>query len=56
MQESYQQPLNPYTEFFSWGSDSHGQLALANTDDDPDYGKAKFFVQPRTLSFDVIIS
>jgi hypothetical protein len=24
----------PYTEFFSWGSDSYGQLALANADED----------------------
>jgi hypothetical protein len=24
----------PYTEFFSWGSDAYGQLALANADDD----------------------
>ena len=24
----------PYTEFFSWGSDSYGQLALANPDED----------------------
>jgi hypothetical protein len=26
----------PYTEFFSWGSDAYGQLALANADDDND--------------------
>lgn len=24
----------PYTEFFSWGSDAYGQLALANADED----------------------
>ena len=24
----------PYTEFFSWGSDSFGQLALANADEE----------------------
>jgi len=24
----------PYTEFFSWGSDGFGQLALANPDDE----------------------
>jgi len=33
-----QQDLAPYTEFFSWGSDSHGQLALANPDDAGPYG------------------
>jgi hypothetical protein len=31
-QEESQQ-VSPYTEFFSWGSDSHGQLALANSED-----------------------
>jgi hypothetical protein len=44
MEESEQQsPLRPdtqnmdtppYTEFFSWGSDGYGQLALANPDED----------------------
>ena len=24
--------ITPYTEFFAWGSDAYGQLALANTD------------------------
>jgi hypothetical protein len=41
MEESPQQPdtqtnmdTPPYTEFFSWGSDGYGQLALANADDE----------------------
>jgi alpha-tubulin suppressor-like RCC1 family protein len=48
----------PYTEFFSWGSDSYGQLALANTDDEEghDYSSQQFSDEPKSLSFDVIIS
>ena len=33
MEEEQTTPTQ-YTEFFSWGSDSHGQLALANSEDD----------------------
>ena len=32
--EQQQQAAAPYTEFFSWGDDQFGQLALANNDDD----------------------
>jgi len=44
--------MSEYTEFFSWGSDSHGQLALAGTMEGQNMG---YFSDPRTLSFDVII-
>lgn len=48
----------PYTEFFSWGSDAYGQLALANADEDEnqDYSSQQFSDEPKSLSFDVIIS
>ncbi len=48
----------PYTEFFSWGSDGYGQLALANGDDeDPhEYESPNFCDDPKSLSFDVIIN
>jgi hypothetical protein len=32
-----QQEMPPYTEFFSWGSDRFGQLALANTEEEEQY-------------------
>jgi hypothetical protein len=32
--EDQQNDNPPYTEFFSWGSDAYGQLALANADDE----------------------
>lgn len=48
----------PYTEFFSWGSDSFGQLALANADeeDQQDYASQQYCDEPKSLSFDVIIT
>lgn len=45
----------PYTEFFSWGSDQYGQLALANSDDQDDNGQPQFSDMPKSLSFDIII-
>lgn len=58
MLEQDEMVIAPYTEFFSWGSDSYGQLALANTDDDddnPDYCSSAYYDEPRSLSFDIII-
>ena len=49
----------PYTEFFSWGSDAYGQLALANADeeeDQKDYQSQVYCDEPKSLSFDVIIN
>ena len=49
----------PYTEFFSWGSDSYGQLALANADEEDqqdDYTSQHFCDEPKSLSFDVLIT
>ncbi len=48
----------PYTEFFSWGSDAFGQLALANADDEDqqDYQSQQYCDEPKSLSFDVIIT
>jgi len=42
-----------YTEFFSWGSDSHGQLGLAHQEDRE---TNEFHIQPRSLSFDILIN
>lgn len=52
------QETPPYTEFFSWGSDSYGQLALANADEDEqqDYASQQFSDEPKSLSFDVVIT
>ena len=44
----------PYTEFFSWGSDSAGQLGLAHAEDDEN--REMFHLLPRSLSFDILIS
>lgn len=53
-----QQEMAPYTEFFSWGSDSHGQLALANSDEDDQnqYYAPQFYEEPKSLSFDILIT
>ena len=62
MDESKQSSLNlgssPYTEFFSWGSDEFGQLALANSDEDSTayYRKNQCYDEPKSLSFDIIIT
>ena len=49
----------PYTEFFSWGSDAYGQLALANTDEEDEKSFQRgspYYDIPKSLSFDIIIS
>eukprot|EP00347_Sterkiella_histriomuscorum_P009585 403340643 len=51
-----QQEIVPYTQFFSWGSDQYGQLALANQEDDDNYNnQPQFSDVPKSLSFDIII-
>ncbi|CDW78422.1 UNKNOWN [Stylonychia lemnae] len=53
----FQQEIAPYTEFFSWGSDQFGQLALANTDEEENQYQQNvpFSEEPKSLSFDIII-